>query len=142
MLSNIYKFDIFFFTMAYRCTLYNKILVGPKKTCDSCEISDLQSMCDHRVWQNGVLKEGGRRARGERRQIWPHGTRGPGFYYNLQEDGNYHYWQTIPSWSLVGSNEVKIPALAVLTPEEMAFVKKNCRNYFVLLNQKNMHNRM
>ena len=119
--------------MAFKCTKYQKILVGPKKTCDTCESRRLGSECEHRVWQKGVLKEGGRRARAFRREIWPYGIDGLRLFYNLGEDGNYHY---------VGMKQNRLernftePLDSVnkhipqtLTPEQMDAIKKNPKNY-------------
>jgi hypothetical protein len=127
--------------MAYRCTKYNKILVGPKKTCESCEIGDLESKCEHRVWQDGVLKEGGRRTRGIIREIWPYGYDGRGFRYSLGDDGNYHLTQIddtrapMDLTTRVRSN-VDIPKIPILTPEEMQLCKKNRRYYLALVEHK------
>lgn len=112
--------------MAYRCSKYNKILVGPKKSCENCEEGGLESKCEHRVWQEGILKVGGQRTRGKWRQIWPKGIDGPCLPYILKEDGKYHYEGKIPE-------NLEILILESLTPEEMEFVKANRRNYFELL---------
>lgn len=130
--------------MAYRCTKYNKILVGPKKTCEICEIGNLESECEYRVWQEGVLKEGGKRTRGVRREIWPLGISGLGFFYTLGDDGNYHCRSPKPSGTTRNRSKITkewgILVLETLTPEEMSIVKKDRRNYFELLKQKGLLN--
>lgn len=122
--------------MAYKCSKYNKILVGPKLKCEGCKEpgkSGLESKCQYKVWQEGVLKEGGKRTRGKWRYISPRGVEGPTFQYALyEEDGAYHY---------VGGNrkDSSIPILEILTPNDMMLVKKNRDNYFELLRQKGMY---
>ena len=107
--------------MAYRCMKYDKILVGPKKPCEKCEESDLESECGYRVWQNGILKEGGKRTRGKwvflKRRI---------SCYELGDDGMYHYRGGLPE-------EDALPILEILTKDEMEFVGKHMLNYYRLL---------
>jgi hypothetical protein len=125
--------------MAYRCTKYNKILVGPRKTYESCDTGSLESKCEHRVWQNGVLKEGGQRSRGILREIWPYGYAGKGLHYTLKQDGNYHFSRFDNRHSVsdtVTGTSLDFPAMPVLTPEEMQLCKKDRRNYLELVEQK------
>jgi len=128
--------------MTYKCTKYNKILVGSKKTCDSavCGIG-YKNKCNYRIWQEGVLKEGGQRARGIRRTIFPKGAYGPGFFYVLGDDGNYHHFKTSSDYTqsregISVENDAEIPFIPVLTPEEMADLKKHRWKYNNLLEQK------
>ncbi len=112
--------------MAYRCLKFDKILVGPRKTCDNCETGDWKTGCEYRVWQDGVLKDGGQRTRGKWMSVDRYAS-----CYELGDDGKYHYRGGLPEGA---------PILELLSAEEMGSIKADGANYYKLLIEKRIIN--
>lgn len=135
--------------MAYKCTKYDKIIVGPKKTCESCEISDLESKCEYRVWQEGVLKVRKERNRNYKKRVSSEPTKslpiifaldisgliksGKAYLrYILGTDERYYFSGSIPE----NLNTEGISVLEVLTREDVNFVQGKNWDYSELLKLK------
>jgi len=138
-------------SMAFKCIKYNKILVGPRKTCESCKISNLESECEYRIWQDGVLKVKKEKKRSHKQPMSSMDTeplpmaigldisdltnsKETYLRYMLGKDEKYYYLNSIPE----NLNTQEIYILEVLTKGDIKLVREKNWRYSELLKLKEL----